>query len=76
MKLILLQLVDPVRGPAPQGAGGLKSESAPSAYPMPKSRPARGGWIEIHVCESGQLAQSSRPARGGWIEIKVVMLVT
>ena len=36
-----------------------------------KSRPARGGWIEI---DFGKLIDlewlESRPARGGWIEIR------
>ena len=34
-----------------------------------KSRPARGGWIEMFiVCRVVGMA-GSRPARGGWIEM-------
>ena len=34
-----------------------------------RSRPARGGWIEIREHPGRSTAARSRPARGGWIEI-------
>ena len=35
-------------GPAPPGAGGLKLESSHKiSSTKPRSRPTRGGWIEI-----------------------------
>ena len=41
---------------------------------MSKSRPARGGWIEMArpFFQCGD-AGWSRPARGGWIEIILLM---
>ena len=36
-----------------------------------KSRPARGGWIEIVTPVARSRRKKSRPARGGWIEIAV-----
>ena len=38
---------DAIPGPAPQGAGGLKSKNAIAFAADATSRPARGGWIEI-----------------------------
>ena len=38
--------------PAPHGAGGLKSEKPKGKNTGKKSRPARGGWIEIVLRES------------------------
>ena len=35
------------KGPAPHGAGGLKSQALCLMQPGSGSRPARGGWIEI-----------------------------
>ena len=35
--------------PAPQGAGGLKFIDVKSLRRQKKSRPARGGWIEIYA---------------------------
>ena len=57
-------------GPAPHGAGGLKSSSADTPAQTISSRPARGGWIEI-LCEKWSETEhaGSRPARGGWIEM-------
>ena len=34
-----------------------------------KSRPARGGWIEMTPYDLEPYREMSRPARGGWIEI-------
>ena len=34
-------------GPAPQGAGGLKCHGVAGGDTVGKSRPARGGWIEM-----------------------------
>ena len=34
-----------------------------------ESRPARGGWIEMHIPLPPARTFQSRPARGGWIEI-------
>ena len=36
-----------------------------------RSRPARGGWIEIYFSKKFVNDVLSRPARGGWIEIIV-----
>ena len=55
--------------PAPQGAGGLKYLEVFPQGERYRSRPARGGWIEIATCKDVALWDSSRPARGGWIEI-------
>ena len=40
-----------------------------------KSRPARGGWIEIKATDAETGGAVSRPARGGWIEMFGVNLV-
>ena len=58
-----------VEGPAPQGAGGLKSLDIHDEYNEAESRPARGGWIEMYRPPSRSTAEASRPARGGWIEM-------
>ena len=34
-----------------------------------KSRPARGGWIEMVKKGEKAMFKKSRPARGGWIEM-------
>ena len=54
---------------APQGARGLKSRKSNSFARNCKSRPARGAWIEMMLCEKANPATRSRPARGAWIEI-------
>ena len=56
-------------GPAPQGAGGLKYMDEKEITVSVRSRPARGGWIEILVVAICCALIWSRPARGGWIEI-------
>ena len=55
--------------PAPQGAGGLKYPYSRPQSQEQRSRPARGGWIEILPNIQLYRADMSRPARGGWIEI-------
>ena len=64
------QAVFELKGPAPQGAGGLKLYIERGIGEFPQSRPARGGWIEIPHYLKRFSEQWSRPARGGWIEIK------
>ena len=44
---VVLLLLPHCAGPAPQGAGGLKSLVVRQIGEDPRSRPARGGWIEI-----------------------------
>ena len=58
-------------GPAPQGAGGLKSVRRRGNRHFRPSRPARGGWIEITITTDPLVHVGSRPARGGWIEITI-----
>ena len=50
----------------------MKSEKPKSKNTGEKSRPARGGWIEISI-RAGASGDgcTSRPARGGWIEIVI-----
>ena len=47
------------KGPAPHGAGGLKSQALCLMQPGSGSRPARGGWIEISV------GRRKKPSRSG-----------
>ena len=48
----------------------MKFDSQVSLSRLGKSRPARGGWIEITRRGDGEMdGCRSRPARGGWIEI-------
>ena len=55
--------------PVPRGAGGLKYFFPHHNKITKKSRPARGGWIEMIPTLPHTLPPLSRPARGGWIEI-------
>ena len=50
-------------GPAPHGAGGLKSALNAASIEIVLSRPARGGWIEI--CELIYKLLRYRPAPHG-----------
>ena len=47
----------------------MKSPAPRTPEGGPRSRPARGGWIEIKAIQNNTLVMQSRPARGGWIEI-------
>ena len=49
MKFYLLLAIFVMGGPAPHGAGGLKYQTSEQSYGEAKSRPARGGWIEIDL---------------------------
>src|SRR5208283_3819330 len=57
-----------LRSRAPRGARGLKQGQEPMLDEPPKSRPARGAWIETTVEYSDCQNNGSRPARGAWIE--------
>ena len=59
--------------PAPPGAGGLKFHRTQPQGLTPKSRPTRGGWIEIIQWDDPIQRPASRPTRGGWIEINVLL---
>ena len=50
---------------APRGAGGLKSTNEDDIEAVRRSRPARGGWIEIDLAgtEEGKLKVSPREGR-------------
>ena len=48
----------------------MKSLLPALAQLLPKSRPARGAWIEILRAHKKELEKQSRPARGAWIEIQ------
>ena len=56
---------------APQGARGLKFLwYFRAGRQSPRSRPARGAWVEITMaCTSIRRGTWSRPARGAWVEI-------
>ena len=47
----------------------MKSAGSKTDLERLRSRPARGGWIEIAVISRNAVEGMSRPARGGWIEI-------
>ena len=47
MKFLEIRLLVELLGPAPQGAGGLKFPEPRGDADRVRSRPARGGWIEI-----------------------------
>ena len=51
-------------GPAPQGAGGLKSFPTCGLSDVWLSRPARGGWIEIMIHSPHCPAISVPPRKG------------
>ena len=69
--MIQVIMIGMICGPAPHGAGGLKSVYGQRFDYRRKSRPARGGWIEIILGQCKDLNAESRPARGGWIEIPI-----
>ena len=54
-------------GPAPQGAGGLKSFQAAGQRGRTESRPARGGWIEISLADY-ELGNTKVPPRKGRVD--------
>ena len=51
----------------------MKSDEPEKPMEPNKSRPTRGGWIEIQAQTDCQMRHLSRPTRGGWIEIKLGM---
>ena len=53
--------------PAPHGAGGLKWACTMIRQKHVKSRPARGGWIEIPIAVL-KLARGSVPPRTGRVD--------
>ena len=69
MKSVYANAIDVMQGPAPHGAGGLKSNGTVGFLKSKRSRPAWGGWIEIFSGGPEPASGTSRPARGGWIEI-------
>ena len=62
-------------GPAPHGAGGLKFNAVKSQLVTLKSRPARGGWIEILTALNLILDQCS-PAPHGAGGLKLRLKLT
>ena len=53
---------------APQGARGLKFSLSSRVQPLPRSRPARGAWVEIRkslVAKAGTLSVAPRKGRVG-----------
>ena len=59
----------PARGPAPHGAGGLKSFWHPPECLSTCPAPHGAGGLKSNIGKSYAMQLSSRPARGGWIEI-------
>ena len=53
-----------IRGPAPHGAGGLKSVKSLKSLQGPVSRPARGGWVEITQSEAIRPGMAVPPRTG------------
>ena len=51
-------------GPAPHGAGGLKSMLPTKPMRNKKSRPPRGGWIEINAPNKADEEQKSPAPHG------------
>ena len=63
-----MAVVDEYHGRAPHGARGLKHISVAARASHPRSRPARGTWIETFGEIKIDKMTQSRPARGTWIE--------
>ena len=65
MKYFIQHMERLFHGPAPHGAGGLKSAYGLSTIFTVVSRPARGGWIEIIIRqkEMGMLVVPPRTGR-------------
>ena len=61
--------VAPLSRPVPQGAGGLKWNYQPKDEHTAVSRPARGGWIEIHLLmAAGLRAECPVPQGAGGLK--------
>ena len=72
MKFWILALLTLMPRPAPQGAGGLKYAHADDVERGRRSRPARGGWIEIQFSDWATSDKRPAPQGAGGLKFAII----